>query len=320
MKLRSLTLHTHWDSLDVERFMEVAREVNPITIRVSVSPPPRQLAERIIAKLRDAGVRYISILHLHYTAEDMYKYVSQYGVYGTLTDVVEYLQFLKRIYSRGEQQLSRYVSLLLGGLVYNSPYFPASVTTERGITVSLLYPNDIQRLEDIPHVLKIGEDLGRRVAAALGERFLGVDGSLSPWGTESVARAIERLFAVRVGTAGTHDAVYRINQSITTANVVKTGFNEVMLPLAEDEELKQLVWSGVLNLDKLVSYTAVCVPGLDMAPVKVNDWSSIRRLLQDLAAIAAAKRRPLGVRIFPVDVDEYHVETFGNTPSLIPTQ
>ncbi|MFN7105372.1 MAG: DUF711 family protein, partial [Pyrobaculum sp.] len=216
----------------------------------------------------------------------------------------------------GEIHLARYVALSLGGVVYNSPYFPLSVTTRRGVSISLLYPNDLNRLVDVETVLKRGEEIGVQIAASLGVEFIGVDGSLSPWGHESVAKAVERLFNVKLGALGSHDAIYKINQAIERAGVKKTGFNEVMLPIAEDEEIKRLIREGVLNLDKLVSYTAVCVPGLDMAPVKIRSWDEVKRLLYDLAAISVTKRRAVGVRIFPVDVDEYDVEGFGKTPAL----
>ncbi|MFN3803659.1 MAG: DUF711 family protein [Pyrobaculum sp.] len=315
MKVRSVTLHLTGDEdlSIVEKFLDVAKAVDPATVRVSISP--RGDVGRLIPRLRDLGVKYISALHLRYDADEVYSYVSQYGVFASLSDVVEYMRFLKRVHV-GEVHLARYVALSLGGAVYNSPYFPLSVTTRRGVSISLLYPNDLNSLEDVETVLKRGEEVGMQVASSLGVEFIGVDGSLSPWGHESVAKAVERLFNIRLGAFGSHDAIYKINQAIERAGVKKTGFNEVMLPVAEDEEIKRLVREGALNLDKLVSYTAVCVPGLDMAPVKIREWGEVKRLLYDLAAISATKRRVIGVRIFPVDVDEYDVEGFGKTPAL----
>ncbi|ACB40267.1 DUF711 family protein [Pyrobaculum neutrophilum] len=318
MRVRSVTLHLGWsDDLSIaERFLDAAREAGALTLRVSVSPPPPRYAEEVINKLKNLGAEYISALHLYYGAEDLHRLVSLYGVFGTLNDVVEYLRFLKIIHLKGEVHLSRYVSLLVGEPTYNSPYFPASITTERGISISLLYPNDLEKIEDVERVLKRGEDVGRYIAETLGLKFLGVDGSLSPWGEESVARAVERLFGVRLGDVGSHHAIYTLNKAIAAASVKKVGFNEVMLPLAEDEELKRLVVEGALDLAKLVSYIPVCVPGLDMAPIKVTDWGRLKRLLYDVASLATSKRRPVGVRIFPVEVDEYYVEGFGKTPAL----
>jgi uncharacterized protein (UPF0210 family) len=318
MRIRAVVLHLMWDDdlAVVEKFVQTAKSINPATIRVSVSPPPRDKAEEVISALQDRGVRYISATHLYYDADDVYRYAAQYGVFSSLLNVTEYIKFLKTIYEKGEIHLSRYVALMLGGAVYNSPYFPASITTRRGITISLLYPNDLQTLDDVPRVLRLGEELGRYVASTLGLEYLGVDASLSPWGEESVAKALYRLFGIRPGEPGSHHAIYKLNQAIETADVKKVGFNEVMLPLAEDEELKRLVYEGFLNLDHFVSYTSVCIPGLDMAPVKISDWTKLKHLLYDLAAVSHAKRRPVGVRIFPVDTDEYEVEGFGKTPAL----
>lgn len=318
MRIRSLTLHLRWDEdfAVVDDFMRVADALRPLTVRASVAPPPPRAAEKVISKLRDLGVKYVSALHLFYGAEEIYKFVSQYGVFASTTDVAEYIKFLKIIYSKGEAHLSRYVSLLLGGLVFNSPYFPASITTKRGVSLSLLYPNDLNAINDVSEALRRGEEWGSYVAEALGLEFLGVDGSLSPWGEESVAKAVERIFNTKLGSPGSHYAIRLLNRAIEEAGVKKTGFNEVMLPLAEDEELKRLVWEGRLQLRDFVSYTSVCIPGLDMAPIRVGDWEALRRLLYDLAAIAEAKKRAVGVRIFPVDVDEYDVEGFGKTPAL----
>ena len=184
------------------------------------------------------------------------------------------------------------------------------------VSLSLLSPNDLNTINDVSEALRRGEEWGRYVAEALGFEVLGVDGSLSPWGEESVAKAVERIFNTELGSPGSHYAIRLLNRAIEEAGVKKTGFNEVMLPLAEDEELKRLVWEGRLQLRDFVSYTSVCIPGLDMAPIRVGDWEALRRLLYDLAAIAEAKKRAVGVRIFPVDVDEYDVEGFGKTPAL----
>lgn len=318
MRIRSLTLHLRWDDdfTLVENFLKASRSLQPLTVRVSVSPPPPSEAERIIKRLRDMGVGYISIAHLYYGWDDIYRLVSQYGVFASTTDVLDYLQFLKAIYSRGEVHLSRYVAFLAGGVVYNSPYFPASITTRTGVSLSLLYPNDLSALGDVEDVLKKGEELGRYAASSIGVEFLGVDGSLSPWGEESVAKAIERIFGIKLGSSGSFDAIYRLNKAIEAAGVKKVGFNEVMLPLAEDEELKRLVRGGELDLHKFVSYVSVCIPGLDMAPIKIATWDSLKRLLYDIVALAKAKGRAVGVRIFPVDVDEYEVAGFGKTPAL----
>ena len=318
MRVRSVTLHLMWndDFSLVDQFLQRAEAASPLTIRVSVSPPPAREAERVITSLKERGVRYISAIHLYYDADEVYRYVSQYNVFASLSDVGEYIKFLQKIYTKGEVHLSRYVSLVLGGAVFNSPYFPASITTQRGVSVSLLYPNDLESLDDVDRVLKRGEEVGRQIASSLGVEFLGVDGSLSPWGEESVAKAVERLFQTRLGEPGSHHAIRRLNKAIESARVRKVGFNEVMLPLAEDEELKRLVRAGALGLEKFVSYTSVCIPGLDMAPVRVRDWGALKKMLYDLAAIAEVKGRSVGVRVFPVDVDEYDVEGFGATPSL----
>ncbi|MFN7105025.1 MAG: DUF711 domain-containing protein, partial [Pyrobaculum sp.] len=78
----------------MEKFLDVAKAVDPATVRVSISP--RGNVEKLIPRLRDLGVKYISALHIHYNADEVYNYVSQYGVFASLTDVTEYMRFLKK--------------------------------------------------------------------------------------------------------------------------------------------------------------------------------------------------------------------------------
>ncbi|MEM3326533.1 MAG: DUF711 family protein, partial [Thermoproteus sp.] len=149
------------------------------------------------------------------------------------------------------------------------------------------------------------------------EPFLGIDGSLSPWGEKSVAKAIRRIFGVEVGRWGTHYSIRALNEAIWSSGVKLLGFSEVMLPLAEDEELKRLVERGTLDLYKLVSYASTCVAGLDMVPIE-TDLETLKKILLDLEAIAKTKGRPVGVRVFPASGQYFDVPGFGKTPVLRP--
>jgi len=314
-RIRALVLHVvnEGDLKHLPKFVELSKVFDPLTIRLSVAV---QLDfKRVVKEAEEQSVGYIAGLHFR-DAKTALEYVEDYGIFITLIDVEQYIEFLRTVERRGEPEMAKYVCLILNGLVFNSPYFPISITTKRGVSVSLVYPNDVKTLEDINHVLKKAESLGVYIANSLGLEFLGVDASLSPWGTESVAELIRRIFGVRVGEWGTYEAIKALNSFLNAAEVKKTGFNEVMLPLAEDEALKKLVEEGVLTLDKLTFYTSTCVAGLDMVPLDIENWDKFRKFLRDLATISLVKSKPIGVRVFPVHGEYYEVDHFGRTPVL----
>ncbi|MEZ0248115.1 MAG: DUF711 family protein [Thermoproteus sp.] len=317
MEVRAVALNINWD-FDPERvvrFLEGAKRLGPLTVRVSVKTPPRKGLLQAVKALEELGVEYIAVGI--YEDEDLEDLVRTYGIFATVASIDRYLKFLRNIDRRGEPELARNVALLLGGYVYDSPYYPAAIVKSEGVSLSLLYPDDINSLADIAEVLKRAEDVGRSFADSIGEAFLGVDGSLSPWGEKSVAKAIRRVFGVEVGRWGTHRSIRMLNEAIWSSGVKLLGFSEVMLPLAEDEELKRLVEREVLDLYKLASYASTCVAGLDMAPIEA-DSETLRNILLDLEAIAKTKGRPVGVRVFPASGQYFEVPGFGKTPVLRP--
>jgi uncharacterized protein (UPF0210 family) len=317
MEIRAVALNVKWgfDPERVSRFLEAAKRLRPLTVRVSVTTPPREGLRPTLKALEELGVEYAAIGI--YEEDDMEELVRTYGVFVAVTRIDRYLEFLRRVDKSGEPHLARNVALLLGGVVYDSPYYPATAVKNEGVALSLLYPDDLSALGDVPAILSSAERLGEEFASSIGERFLGVDGSLSPWGERSVAKAVERIFGVRIGEWGTHAAIRALNEAIWSSGGRLVGFNEVMLPLAEDEELKRLAERGALDLRRLVSYASTCVAGLDMAPIEAND-KELRRILLDLEAIAKTKGRAVGVRVFPASGQYFDVPGFGKTPVLRP--
>lgn len=315
MEIRAIALNVGWrfDPDRISRFLEAAKAARPLTVRVSVATPPKEGVVQTVKALEELGVEYMAVGI--YEGDDLEDLVRTYGVFATTTSIDRYLEFLKRIEKAGEPQLARNVALLLGGRVYDSPYYPAAIVSREGIALAILYPDDVNSLGDVSAVLKKAEKIGESLAASISEPFLGIDGSLSPWGERSVARAIHRVFGVEVGNWGTMAAIRALNEAIWSSGVKLLGFSEVMLPLAEDEELKRLAEEGVLDLHKLVSYASVCVAGLDMVPVEA-DKRTLRKMLLDLEAIARSKGRAVGVRVFPASGQYFDVPGFGKTPVL----
>jgi len=192
MEIRAVALNVKWgfDPERVSRFLEAARRLRPLTVRVSVTTPPREGLRPTLKALEELGVEYAAIGI--YEGDDMEELVRTYGVFVAVTRIDRYLEFLRRVDRSGEPHLARNVALLLGGVVYDSPYYPATAVKNEGVALSLLYPDDLSALGDVPAILSSAERLGEEFASSIGERFLGVDGSLSPWGERSVAKAVER--------------------------------------------------------------------------------------------------------------------------------
>lgn len=233
--------------------------------------------------------------------------------------------------TQGSEALTR-LALGLGGLV-ETPYFPSTVSKREGISLSLLYVDDLRVVarpnswrgveKKIRGILAQAVESGKRLAESSELQFLGVDPSLSPWMDESVAKLIEDLTDGEFGSPGTFHAVARLNSMISKAAGPKTvGFAEVMLPVAEDDRLKELAADGRIRLRDLVGLSMVCVAGLDMAAISAR--VSLRELAQviaDAMTAARVKGREMGVRILLVDGrpgDWVKVGRFGETPVMEP--
>jgi len=233
--------------------------------------------------------------------------------------------------TQGSEALTR-LALGLGGLV-ETPYFPSTVSKREGISLSLLYVNDLRVAarsnswrgveKEIRGVLAQAVEGGMRVAESSELKFLGVDPSLSPWMDESVAKLIEDLTDSEFGSPGTFHAVARLNSMISEAAGPETmGFAEVMLPVAEDDRLKELTAEGDLRLRDLVGLSMVCVAGLDMVAIPASiSVKGLASVLADTFTAAQIKGRSMGVRVLIVDGrpgDWVRLGRFGEVPVMKP--
>jgi len=237
-----------------------------------------------------------------------------------------FIDILRKLIDSGSWMASRRVAALIGDPIL-TPYYPDSINlgNKHGIALSILYTNDITTSRDnvrgaMSNVFRRAEDVGKWIAEGLGVDYLGIDVSLSPWGWDSVVQTIEKLYGIRFGEPGTLDAVYDLNRAIweSSSGFKVTGFNEVMLPLAEDEALKGRVRESLVTFSKLVKYTMACVAGVDMVPIRANQLGLIHGLIRDLHAIVSIKRRSLGLRLIPYPGGEAEVDLgdFGPTPIM----
>lgn len=217
-----------------------------------------------------------------------------------------------------------------------TPYFPVTSSPQTGYTISLLYvnyllegksPNSENYLQKLKKKIIDAYDKIKSKALSLSSivdlAFLGADLSISPWLEESVVPLIEKIKdGATIGTPGTLQALYEINSILKEISKDKRviGFNEIMLPLAEDNGLKTRVRERDIELKDLVMYCLACVAGLDMVPIP--EWTEdkvLMLLLKDLSTISIVGKKTLGVRLLPVGVEageEVDLGKFGKTPVL----
>jgi uncharacterized protein (UPF0210 family) len=215
-----------------------------------------------------------------------------------------------------------------------TPYFPVTTSETEGVTASLLYPTHVAELveggEPLPDALrataleayKLVYNAIDRVGTNLP--LIGLDLSLSPWASDSVALLLEKLLGLPLFSPGTFFVLRAVNEalSLLASSLGAVGFNEVMLPLAEDDRLKELAAVGHLRFRDLLATAPACVAGLDMVPLpSTTDARVLKWAMRDLDAASKLKRRPLGMRLLLVGAspgEEVELGMFGKTPVIDP--
>ncbi|MBS7634340.1 DUF711 family protein [Candidatus Bathyarchaeota archaeon] len=204
-----------------------------------------------------------------------------------------------------------------------TPYFPDSSSINGGVGLSFLYPRFITR--NLEHGLTGAFDEFKKTVAkvvgyleAEGSRVL-VDYSLSPWMEDSIIDLLQRV-GYHAGQPGFNYGLLMLNKEIwRISDKYAVGFNEVMLPYAEDNGLKKLGEAESIRAKDLLLYTATCVSGPDMLVVP-EDEEKLASFIKDVYAIYTFKRRPLAARLIPTTGkpgDKIDLGRFGET-TVIP--
>jgi uncharacterized protein (UPF0210 family) len=151
--------------------------------------------------------------------------------------------------------------------------------------------------------------------------FAGCDWSLAPHPhpARSIGAAIEALSGVPFGAWGTLAAIRALTNAIRAAQVTQLGFSGVMLPVLEDPILAQRNAEGRYTLRDLLAFSAVCGTGLDTIPLPGDTTADqIVGILEELAALAGALRKPLTARLLPLPglkaADLTAFATLGDSP------
>lgn len=156
-------------------------------------------------------------------------------------------------------------------------------------------------------VTRVGELIGREVAARLGVPFGIVDLSLAPTPQvgDSVGEILQAMGVVRLGAPGSTAALALLNDAVkkggSFASSSVGGLSGAFVAVSEDAALARAVELGDLTLAKLEAMTAVCSVGLDMIAVPGDtDADTLAALIADEVAIGVINHKTTAVRVIPV--------------------
>ncbi len=156
-------------------------------------------------------------------------------------------------------------------------------------------------------VTRVGELIGREVAAELGVAFGIVDLSLAPTPTvgDSVGEILKTLGISKIGAPGSTAAVAMLNDAVKKGGLFASssvgGLSGAFIPVCEDAALAEAVAAGHLVLEKLEAMTSVCSVGLDMILVPGDTPpETIAALIADEMAIGVINNKTTAARLIPV--------------------
>jgi uncharacterized protein (UPF0210 family) len=171
------------------------------------------------------------------------------------------------------------------------------------------------RLEDIAaeikstafRVTRVGELIGREVAARLGVSFGIVDLSLAPAPKmgDSIGEILKLMGVKHIGAPGSTAALALLNDAVKQGGLFASssvgGLSGAFVPVMEDSALADAVEQGHLTLEKLEAMSSVCSVGIDMAPVPGDtDAHTLAGIIADEMAIGVFNNKTTATRIIPV--------------------
>jgi uncharacterized protein len=216
-----------------------------------------------------------------------------------------------------------------------SPFFPAAYLTGLGhqFAVGLESAGDVaaavkdapdlatarrQLIDSFFHLASDVENVGLRVDRERGWTYLGLDLSPAPSKDASIGTAIENISKQPFGTSGTLTAVGIITSAMKEIGLRRTGYSGLMLPILEDPVLAERWNAGLVSIDALVSYSAVCGTGLDTVPLPGDATvEQLARIIGDVATLSMKWNKPLSARLLPVAGKASGQQTEFTDPALV---
>ena len=358
VKVRAITVHVaveDWD--DRQEIIRLVEEASDIALELArlaeertgykvmsarvvlpITPlrPEEQLELLKAIKLRD-DVLYAAF---HYSSAnldvDVLKEVLRLGsnVYAAISAITEPgdQRTPRLLYKIGllEPEMASRAAMVFGGYP-ETPYFPLATTMQSlpGVSIALVYPRLLEEFgyyEAMDYAVDAAFEVYEAIRMKMEKHdlfFRGFDMSLSPWMEDSVARVIEKFSGKPMPAPGTAAAINKLESFIygVCSDIKCTGFNQVMLPVAEDNVLKERVQEGAVRLHDLLNYNYACVAGLDMVVISRSQWSVelAAALIEELERASKAKKRRLGLRVLTADAEPGNIvelPRFGPTPVI----
>jgi uncharacterized protein (UPF0210 family) len=156
-------------------------------------------------------------------------------------------------------------------------------------------------------VTRVGELIGREVAAELGLAFGIVDLSLAPTPTigDSVGEILKTLGISKIGAPGSTAALAMLTDAVKKGGAFASssvgGLSGAFIPVSEDAVLAEAVGAGHLVLEKLEAMTSVCSVGLDMIAIPGDTPpETIAAIIADEMAIGVVNNKTTAVRLVPI--------------------
>ena len=145
------------------------------------------------------------------------------------------------------------------------------------------------------------EAQAQRIDRDTGWAYVGIDLSPAPSKDVSIGAALEDLTSQPFGSSGTLTAAATVTAALKDVTVKRTGYSGLMLPILEDSRLSQRWSEGMVSLDALLSYSAVCGTGLDTVPLPgAITEERLDLVIGDMASLAFKWHKPLSARLLPV--------------------
>ncbi len=331
--IRSITVFTdkpgEWSSRGVrelvDRAEEIIRDVSKRledkgysiwTTRITLPIPPLESYKRIdkiIGEL-DKPDHLVSIggLYLEKIDTGFVREIVSRGIYTGLlwrevfpldkvTDIFYELGGIDPVYTTR-------IAVSLLGEPMETPYYPLSSSLHGwGIGIALLYPKQLMEIYSVgglEGIRRFIDETHRGIEEVLlGSYRLVIDHSISPWMDESVASLIEAITGERVGNPGFIEGIHILNEilkDMVDKHENIGGFNEVMLPYAEDSRLIDAGGGGLIRARDLLFYSSICVAGPDMIVVP-RDRGSLRSFIKASHILAIHLGKKMALRIIPVE-------------------
>jgi hypothetical protein len=156
-------------------------------------------------------------------------------------------------------------------------------------------------------VTRVGELIGREVAARLGVAFGICDLSLAPTPKvgDSVGEILMLMGIEKLGAPGSTAALALMNDAVKKGGLFASssvgGLSGAFVPVMEDVALAAAAEAGYLTLEKLEAMTSVCSVGLDMVPLPGDtDPHTLAAIIADEMAIGVYNNKTTATRLIPV--------------------